>query len=269
MNEKDFLNQKYNKITTLEQFAKFIEGKKVAIIGPAPSVKDVEDGYDIEREYDLIIRINKQWKHHSDLDKYIGKRTDILYHCMDPRPDCGGSLDFDYLFNNNLQYIISTIKYDFNNKQHRDKMFHCNSFLNWYYDFHIENNNRIKFLPIDSDFYDHYDKLAQTRINTGLMAILHLMQFKVQKLYIKGFTFFLDGYLLDYRSIINNKKCIDEKDTKEKVIDYMVKKNSNHNQQSQWELFKKVYHSKKTEINILLDPKLQQIVEMDQFPEEI
>lgn len=267
--DKDLINQKYHQVTTFEQFRRFIEGKKVAIIGPAPSVKDLEDGYQIEQEYDIIIRINQQWKHHSDLDMYIGKRTDILYYCMDPRPDCGGPLDFDYLVNNDLKYIISTIKYDFNNKQHRDNMFHGDSFLNWYYDFHKQNNHRIKFLPMDSEFYDNYDQLAQTRINTGLMAILHLMQFNLQKLYIKGFTFFLDGYLLDYRSIINNKKCLDEKDTKEKVIDYMVKKNSNHNQQLQWELFKKVYNSKKKEINILLDSKLKQIIELEQFPEEI
>ena len=267
--EKDSLITQYNKITTLEQFANFIEGKKVVIIGPAPSVKDVEDGYDIEKEYDIIVRVNQQWKHHSNLDKYIGKRTDILYYCMDPRPDCGGPLDFDYLRDNNLKYIISTIKYDFNNTQHRDKMFHSNNFLNWYYYFHTQNNNRIKFLPIDSEFYDQYDQLAQTRINTGLMAIFHLMQFKLQKLYIKGFTFFLDGYLLDYRSIINKKICIDEQDTKQKVIEFMVKKESNHNQRLQWTLFKKVYKCKKEEINIQLDPKLQQIVELEQFPEEI
>ena len=59
-------------------YYELLKDKKIAIIGPAPSVKSFENGDEIESEYDLIIRINKQWKHSSELDKYIGKRTDPL-----------------------------------------------------------------------------------------------------------------------------------------------------------------------------------------------
>ena len=200
---KNLYNITCNNMTNINKFIDFVKNKKIAIIGPSPSVKNVTNGDFIENNYDIIIRINKQYNFDSNLYKYIGKRTDILYNCMDYREDCGGEIDVENI-KDKVKFIVSTIKYDFNNKTHRDSQFHGNSFLNWYYHFHKKNNNIINFIPINEELYDNYDKLADTRINTGLMAIFHILSFDIKELYITGFTFFLDGYLHDYRNIINN-----------------------------------------------------------------
>lgn len=273
MFRNDKIKHKYNllsnTLTSEEEFKTYVRNKKIAIIGPAPSVKDTENGQFIESEYDIIIRINKQWQHSHELDKYIGKRTDILYNCLDYRDDCGGELDIDYL-KNNIHFLVCPIKYDFLNKMHRDSQFHGKSFLHWYNYFHVKNNknnkNKLKFIHINSELYDHYDNASQTRVNTGLMAIFHILEYDIQELYISGFTFFLDGYLLNYRDNINGKKCTSEKETKEQVVDFMIKKNKNHNQENQWRLFKTVYEEKRKSINIVLDEKLSKIVNYENFP---
>ena len=96
------------------------------------------------------------------------------------------------------------------------------------------------------------------------MAIFHILSFDIKELYITGFTFFLDGYLHDYRNIINNSVCKDENDSVNKVIDFMVKKNKNHNQEKQWKLFKDIYE--KNRGKIILDDTLKDIVKLEKFP---
>lgn len=263
----DEIKNKYNIIcnqyTDITEFSNFLKNKKVAIIGPSPSVKSSKNGLFIEENYDVIVRVNKHWKHDPSLNEYIGERTDILYNCLDYREDCGGKIDFEYI-KDKVQYIVSTIKYDFNNKKHRDKQFHGKSFLNWYYHFHKNNQNKVKFIPISSSLYDEYDTKAGTRINTGLMAIFHILYFDIQELYIKGFSFFLDGYLTDYRNVINNEVCSNDTDTVSKVFDFMVVKNHNHDQEKQWMLFKEVYNKKKDIIT--LDDTLEKIINLKKFP---
>ena len=263
----EMIKNEYNKVcnafTNINEFKNFVENKKIAIIGPSPSVKDTRNGDFIEKNYDIIIRINKQWKFDKNLYEFIGKRTDILYNCMDYREDCGGEIDIEYI-KDKTSFVVSTIKYDYNNKTHRDSQFHGKSFLDWYYHFHKKNNNLVKFIPIPGDFYDKLDKVANTRINAGLMAILHILSFNIKELYIKGFSFFLDGYLLDYRGTINGKKCTNEYETKKEVVDFLVKKNNNHNQEKQWRLFKNIYNKKKDIIT--LDNKLKKIVNLNKFP---
>ena len=271
INKKIFLNDTikndfniiFNNLTNINEFRDYVKNKKIAIIGPSPSIKNEKNGEYIEKNYDIIIRINKQWKHSEELDKYIGKRTDILYNCLDYREDCGGDIDINFN-ENKLKYIVSTIKYDFLNTNHRDSQFHGKSFLNWYNYFHLKNRNRIKFIPIDNNVYDYYDTLADTRINTGLMAIFHILNFDIKELYIKGFSFFLDGYLSDYRDYINGSKCVNENDSVDKVIDFMIKKNKNHDQEKQWKLFKNIYKENKEKIN--LDETLKKILDLEKFP---
>ena len=114
---------------------------------------------------------------------------------MDYREDCGGELDIDYL-QNKIKYLVGSIKYDFSDKTHRDSQFHNKNFLNWFNYFHLKNNGKLKFINIENNFYDNYDKMADTRINTGLMGILHLLSFDITELYIKGFTFSINEFVI-------------------------------------------------------------------------
>lgn len=245
------------------EYSNYLNNKSIAIIGPAPSVKNELFNED---DYDIIIRINKQCKKEDmcNLSQYIGTRTDILYNCLNKTSDCGGELDINYL-ENNIKYVVCPIKYDNNNKDSRDHMFFQAFMSNCFYHFHIRNENRLKFIVIDNEYYDKLDELANTRINTGLLAVMDIMRYNFKKLYVKGFTFFLDGYLLEYRNTINGQKCDSENNTINKVKNFMDR-TQNHNQELQWALFKTMLNESTK--NIVLDKSLETIMNLDVFPSE-
>jgi len=252
------VNDQYN--TSYEQF---FSNKKVAIIGPSPSVRNTENGEFIESNYDIIVRINKQWKHDIELNKYIGERTDVLYNCISMCPESGGIIDTNYVIAHGIKYIISSIKYCYNDKQQRDKIFHDENRLNQHIFFHLNNNGLVPFGIVDSSKYSKWDTDAGTRINTGLMAILDILHMDVKEVYVKGFTFFKDGYLNNYRSTINGNP-VNEQNSNIEVNKFM-NKCGNHDQRKQWSLFKKILRDEHIRKKIVMDSALEQIMNLDKF----
>ena len=243
----DFLKTIYESIDKTK-FSNYMKNKKVVIIAPSPSVREIEEEDNIENNFDIIVRINKGWKHSSSMNKYIGRRTDVLYNCMDPDDDSGGLIDIEYVLKNKLKFIIDPIRKHYNDKNHRDNMFHGEYRLNNLCFFHKYNNNRIPFDCIDSSLYEILDQSAQTRLNTGLAAIIHILSFDIKLLYIKGFTFLKDGYIADYRNEIYGKQVSESEYTKY-VLETMNYKGT-HNQEKQIILFKKIYEKHKDKILI-------------------
>lgn len=259
------LNEYFNNYYCLDKFKNYLRDKKIAIIGPSPCVKDTEDGDFIEENYDIIVRINKQWKHNKELNKYIGKRTDILFNCLNSSEDCGGEIDFEYLKNKDVKYIISTIKYSYNSEENKDFQFKNLEIFDYYYYFHCKNKNRIKFIPIESNVYNKYSELCDTRLNSGLMAIFYLLEFDIKELYIKGFSFFTDGYLLDYRNEIDKVRVKNIEDMKKQLHNFMFVKNKNHNIEKQFKIFKQIYF--KNIHRIKLDEKLKYLISLNSLEE--
>jgi hypothetical protein len=259
--KKGFVNEAndYNK----GNYEEFLKGKKVAIIGPSPSIRNEENGDFIEKNYDIIVRINKQWKHDSNLDSFIGKRTDVLYNCIDYSEECGGMIDINYVNKCNLKYIVDPIKFDYNNKSTRDNLFHGEYRLNNYVIFHLNNMGVIPFHTIKREYYEEWDRKTQTRINTGMLAILHILKHDIKELYIKGFSFFKDGYLGDYRSKIANIN-INEKNSASVVSNFM-KHHGNHDQKKQWLYFKELLQDENTAKKVKMDQTLEKIMNLDEF----
>jgi hypothetical protein len=250
------VNDQYN--TSYEDF---FSNKKVAIIGPSPSVRNNENGEFIESNYDIIVRINKQWEHDIELNKYIGERTDVLYNCISMCPESGGIIDTNYVIEHGIKYIISSIKYCYNDKQQRDKLFHDENRLNQHVFFHLNNNGLVPFGIVDSSKYTKWDTDAGTRINTGLIAILDILHMDVKEVYVKGFTFFKDGYLNNYRSIVNGKP-VNEQNSNIEVNKFM-KKCGNHDQRKQWSMFKKMLKDEHIRKKIVMDSALEQIMALE------
>jgi hypothetical protein len=253
------VNDQYN-TTSYEQF---FRNKKVAIIGPSPSVRNTENGEFIESNYDIIVRINKQWKHDIELNKYIGERTDVLYNCISMCQESGGIIDTNYVIAHGIKYIISSIKYCYNDKQQRDTLFHDENRLNQYVFFHLNNKGLVPFGIVESSKYTKWDTHAGTRINTGLMAILDILHMDVKEVYVKGFTFFKDGYLNNYRSVIDGKS-VNEQNSNVEVNKFM-NKCGNHDQQKQWLMFKKILKDENIRKKIVMDSALEQIMNLDNF----
>lgn len=259
--KENFVNEanNYNK----GNYEEFLKGKKVAIIGPSPSVRNEENGDFIEENYDIIVRINKQWKHDSKLDSFIGKRTDILYNCLDYKEDCGGMLNIDYIKKQNIKYIVDPIKFVYFNKNDRDPLFAGKKRLDYYTIFHLNNMGTIPFHTIKKEYYEEWDKKTQTRINTGMLAILHILKHDIKELYIKGFSFFRDGYLSDYRSKIANINT-NEKNSGNLVYQYMQYR-GNHDQKKQWLYFKELLKDENISKKVKMDSTLEKIMNLDQF----
>ena len=248
---------------SVKNYEDIFRGKKVAIIGPSPSIYNEENGDYIEEKYDLIVRINKQWRHDQDLDKYIGKRTDILYNCMDPSEECGGIMDITYVKEQNLNLIIDPIMFGYKMSNTRDRIFRGMQRVNFYVIFHLNNQNNIPFGMINMDKYIKWDNQANTRINTGLLAILDVLSSDAKEVYIKGFTFFKDGYISNYRNKIAGKET-NEENSSELVLSYM-NKYSIHDQEKQWKFFKKFIQDEHIQRKIKMDESLTQIMALSSY----
>jgi hypothetical protein len=264
VNEKELFVKECNKYSTVE-YKHMFKNKKVAIIGPSPSVRFVKDGKYIDENYDIIIRINKQWKVIEDTD-YIGTRTDILYNCIDRDKENGGTLDTKYLENIGLKLIVDPIKFEYNNNNNRDYLFKCEQRLNDYVYFHLNNKLTIPFGMIDKELYDLWDSSAQTRFNTGVLAILDVLNSDCKEIYVKGFSFFKDGYISSYRNEIDGKKC-NEQESHDCVINRL--KSGNHDQEKQWSYLKKLLEDDNMKSKFKPSKTLEKILNLDKFSDFI
>ena len=97
------------------------------------------------------------------------------------------------------------------------------------------------------------------------MAIFYLLEFEIKELYIKGFSFFTDGYLLDYRNKIDKVRVKNMEDMKKQLHNFMFIKNKNHNVEKQFKIFKQVYL--KNIDKITLDEKLKYLIKLNSLEE--
>ena len=251
----------------LKNYKKIFENKKVAIIGPSPSIRNNENGEYIEKNYDIIVRVNKQWKFDSKLEKYIGKRTDILYNCIDHDEDCGGVIDTNYLKRTGVKLIVDPLKLDYFNPRTRDNIFHSSYRLNNYVFFHLNNQHIINFGMVNKTLYEKWDKESDTRINTGMLCIIDILHYNAKEVYVKGFSFFKDGYLSSYRNVIFGNKCIEE--TSSNIVLDVMKRGGNHNQEKQWIYLKKLLENKEMKEKFKPDMILDKILKLKNFNDNL
>jgi hypothetical protein len=262
--KEQFVN--YSNIISVKSYEGFFKNKTVAIIGPSPSIKDTDNGEDIEKHYDIIVRINKGWKHSVELDKYIGRRTDVLYNCIDNNEECGGVINTEYVKNTGLKLIIDPIKFACYKTDERDTIFHRYYRLNRYTFFHLNNKGEIPFGMVCPDKYSVWDTAADTRINTGLLAIIDILHLDVKQVYVKGFTFFKDGYVMQYRNRIAGHSLVNDISGAEIVSNY-IEKLHHHDQKKQWVFFKNLLKNKHIREKIVMDNSLATIMKQEHFDE--
>ena len=239
----------------------YFKDKTVAIIGPSPSIYNEQNGDIIEKEYDIIVRVNKQWKHNPTLDKYIGKRTDVLYNCMSYFQESGGVIDSNYLKEHNTKYIIDVFKFGFNDKSQRDDLYHSEYRLNMLVFFHLTNMGVMPLCRIDDSLCTTWDINADTRINTGLMAILDILHMDVKMLYVKGFTFFKDGYINNYRKLTHNQNDLHSAN----AVNKRLNQENNHDQKKQWLFFKQIIQNSNIRCKLKMDAALEAIMNQYYF----
>lgn len=227
-----------------------ITNKCVCIVGPANYLNEIKIGKEIDK-YDTIIRFNKGYNLIKNPEVF-GSRTDILYHCVSQNVDNGGPItkemteQYDIVFS----YPMLTKK---------DNCSFSNGNIREYND--LPEFVSKKYI-VNKLEYLNWEKDIGCRPNTGIIAILDVLNMKPKKVYITGFTLFKDGYSKLYRDKIDNKS-VSEENSKFKVLDRMfnAKYKGAHDQYKIYLYLKKHLLNKE---NVVMDQILIDILNFDE-----
>jgi len=226
-----------------------IYNKRVCIVGPANYLNKQNIGKEID-SYDTVVRFNKGHNLIKDPDIF-GSRTDILYHCVSQDPDNGGEITKEI-----AKKIPIVFAYPLLTRNDNSSFANGNS---------CEYEKIKDFVPrtniVKKDIYMEWEKDIGCRPNTGIIAILDILNMKPKELYITGFTLFKDGYSKLYRNQIDNT-YVTEQNSKYKVLDRMFNAGYKgaHDQYLIYLYLKKHILNKK---NIKLDDILIEILNFD------
>ena len=179
------------------KLSSYLKGKRVAIVGPAPSVVGSKQA-ELINSYDVVVRLNKALPIPKELREDVGTRCDILYNCMNPSEECGGVINISTLKKCKVKYLIGA--YPPLDKVGNTKLRIKSDTITFY------TKNRSNWKNFCYTDKGHFLKLwKHMRLpNTGTMAILDLLRFDIKELYITGITFFKGGYIRTYRDYDEN-----------------------------------------------------------------
>tara|TARA_R100000995_G_scaffold71200_1_gene39844 strand:+ start:2113 stop:2850 length:738 start_codon:yes stop_codon:yes gene_type:complete len=168
------------------------EGKRVAVVGPAPYLIGSGDGAKID-EYDLVVRPNA-FSVPSDLRQDYGSRTDIMFHNLGTPWQEGlkEQIKNDQESFKNLKMVgcLAT------KSQHSET-----NFLSWpegHVSNVVRNFNEINKYDVpfywigNKDYRTLYNEIG-VEPNTGIMTITVLLRYPVSELFVTGFSFYLQG----------------------------------------------------------------------------
>lgn len=161
-----------------ERLEKLLENKSVCLVGPAPYLMNKNIGNIID-QYDIICRMNEIFP--VDLHKDYGSRTDISFL------NCATLSVTDYVYKmreagdiaENMKFIICPVikvAHDWSGRV-VDNAKMINIF-------------DIPFYNIDEESYKSFYQEVGCEPNTGILAILILLQYNIKKLFITGMTFY-------------------------------------------------------------------------------
>lgn len=173
-----FCNKKYD----LDYF----KGKRVAIIGPADSAYKEKMGSEIDK-YDIVVRINKALPLNPNNSEYIGTKTDVLFHGLNPDPIVGcGTVDtFLWRKNGVKRVYFPRSGVEFSSEKAV---------------FNRRNTLLIPIYHMDNDFYQNLKQEIQDYMpTTGFACIYSILKAQPTEVFITGFTFFQTPYALGYR----------------------------------------------------------------------
>jgi len=216
------------------------KGKRVAVIGAADSAFEKENGDYID-SFDVIVRVNKaphSWS--PEKAKFIGRRTDILFHSFYENSDSGGGpIDFELYEQQGIKYVV--------NPNHNIKG--LGTHLNYY---KRNLNNKITYL-LPRRFYEKmtvdFGKIIPT---VGYSALYTVLNSKCKEVFITGFTFFKTPYANDYRDHLKDMKANENH----------LRKQGIHDPDLEFELFKKELNKRESG-HIHMDARLLGILKTE------
>jgi hypothetical protein len=184
---------------TSSLFNNYLKGKNVINVVHSTSLSN-DDGKFIDG-FDLVVRFNralekiKPSKH--------GKSTHILYSCINWDPNSGNMTKayYDKVIKPSNVWVVKAYPnlqwkgYFSFVEDHQAGATYDNYF------FEIINSAPEKSSEFSLYFYKIIEANIKSRPNTGVLAILDLLQYEIKTLYLKGYTFFKGGYDRSYRNL--------------------------------------------------------------------
>lgn len=234
---------------SIKKFKDLIEGKTVALIGPASYMMGTRLGKEIN-SYDVVVRINRSYESIDKFSSDIGNRTDILYSCLIEKNANAGKIDPNYLKNLGIKQIVAPPASSMKGLSDSTRLHELIDI----------NKARILDEIIGVRVVDHYfhNDLAlkvDCRPNTGYVAIFDLLRFFPTKLGVYGFSFYLDGFVDGVKEGVQHEqgKTPDEFATQ-------CFNSKRHIQENMWK------YAKETLVeldNVYLDDTLKKILSME------
>ena len=172
------------KFMVQDKLKSFIENKKVALIGPASYLININQGDYIDKQ-DVIIRFNSGIIQNQKYAGNIGTRTDIWI-------------------------------YNFKNLELLDKITEFPKFIFCPYPkIMIDSYDIDKKIPCDCNiefiephFYEQLKQVMKFEPNTALLTILILLRQGIQSLYLSGISFLYDGYYDKENNVSESKALV-------------------------------------------------------------
>lgn len=172
------------KFMVQDKLKSLIENKRVALIGPASYLVNINQGEHIDR-HDVVIRFNSGIIQNQKYAGNIGTRTDIWIYNFKNLEILDKITEFPkFIFCPYPKMMIDS--YDIDKKIPCD----CN----------------IEF--IEPQFYEQLKQVMKFEPNTALLTILILLRQGIQSLYLSGISFLYDGYYDKENNVSESKALV-------------------------------------------------------------
>lgn len=237
------LSIKKKKFATSQVYESLLKGRRVINVVHSNALSN-SDGLFID-SHDLVVRFNRAIE--NIVPERHGNRTDILYSCLNRSPESGNMTkeSYDKWISPENCWVVKA----YPNMQWQGFYSfledHQAGATNDNYLFESFNKNPIKTSEFSLDWYKLIETNIKSRPNTGVLAVLDIIQYDIESLYLKGYTFFKGGYDSTYRSKNENE-----------VMSYMANA-GNHDQYKQNLFLRKIIL---TESKIIFDESLSEIL---------
>lgn len=227
----ELLETRRNSKHLIVPFSKTLfRNKRVAIIGGADSAFKAKNGGYIDG-FDVVVRINKGVELIDDHSSFVGKRTDVLFHCLYEDVNYGGSpVTLNLWKTHNVKILLFSMNKGISR-------YSLSNFLNFLSIFRGEISFSEVPLSLSKLIFSLVKPFSPT---TGFLAINTVLSCAPAELYITGITFFRTSHHRDYRT---------------EPLEYFTNMMSTHNS-----------HSPDIEFNIIKDlyMKNQKIIQPDE-----
>lgn len=215
-------------------YAKYLEGKTIALVSSGSSLKNKKQGHLID-SYDIVVRLNRALPLSPQNSEDIGTRTDILYNCLDGAPDAGGPINGVAWRNCGIKCVCSTYpKSEFFTFPERSRG--------------LGSIIPTRWIP-DSTYYPIRDKV-KGRPNSGTVTLVDLLSFDIKEVRLFGLDFFRTlydtGYLREGGSVEDFERLLSTNPDR-------------HDPDSQYLFFKNVLYANDDRIKI--DDYFEQILD--------